>query len=492
MKIDTRLEPMRILYATSEIAPWSKTGGLGDVAASLPPALRRLGLDVRLLTPYYPALRRAFPHATVVTRTSHLGGHYPEAILRAATTADGTPLLLIDCAAYFDRPGTPYVDPHHRDWPDNHLRFGLLSRIAAWLGSTDCAPNLRCDIVHCNDWQTGLAPVYLHADRHAHARTVMTVHNLAFHGGFSHDVLHALALPESRWRFDGVEFHGKLSFLKAGLQYADGITTVSPTYAREMLTDEEGLGLAPLLRYRKEHLTGILNGIDLREWNPASDPSIVMKYDRDHLDRKAANKRALRQEFGLAMEDVPLLGVVSRFATQKGLDLLPPIAHELLALPAQLVVLGSGEPSLEREFLALAEAHPGWVAIHIGFDETLAHHIQAGADIFLMPSRFEPCGLAQMHALRYGTLPVVRATGGLADTVHDCDDPAVSPDTANGFAFGAATSTALLMALRRAAATWHDPPRWRRLQRNAMMGDYGWERPARAYHDVYACVHEHV
>lgn len=476
---------LRVLFATSELAPWSKTGGLGDVAAALPPALRKLGLDICVLTPCYPSLRKAFPHAEVVLHCRHLGGHYPNAMLRLATLPDGTPLLLLDCPAYYERPGSPYADPHHHDWPDNHLRFGLLSRVAAWLGSAHAPPELRVDIVHCNDWQTGLAPAYLHIDRQSPARTVMTVHNLAFHGSFAHGVLHELGLPSSCWRFDGVEFHGKLSFLKAGLQYADALTTVSPTYAQEIMTDEGGMGLAPLLRYRRSHLSGILNGIDTTEWNPATDAHLAENYDASHLDAKSVNKSALRRELGLSLgDDVPLLAIVSRLAWQKGLDLLLPIATELAALPAQLVVLGSGDATLERELAALSQRHAGSIAVRIGFDDSLAHRLYAGADIFLMPSRFEPCGLAQMQALRYGTLPVVRATGGLADTVTDGDvrDGAMG----NGFVFHEASAAELLAAIRRAVAAWRDAPRWRQLQRNGMLRDFSWDNPAREYLRLYA------
>lgn len=473
---------MRVIFATSEIAPWSKTGGLGDVAAALPCALHRLGVDVRVLTPCYPSLHRAFPHAAVVARCHHLGGHFPAVTLRAAALPNGTPLLLLDCPEYYDRHGGPYANAQHHDWPDNHLRFGLLSRVAAWLGSGDAPPDLRSDIVHGNDWQAGLAPVYLHADHRCHASSIMTVHNLAFHGSFAHATLHELGLPASCWRFDGVEFHGKLSFLKAGLQYADALTTVSPSYADEICNDEGGMGLAPLLRYRRAQLSGILNGIDTAEWNPADDPHIAACYDMDRLDVKATNKAALQREFGLAVRnDLPLLGVVSRLTWQKGLDLLPPIAADVAALPAQLVVLGSGDAVLEREFTAMAMRHAERCAVRISFDEALAHRIIAGADMFLMPSRFEPCGLAQMQALRYGTLPVVRATGGLADTVVDGD-----PASANGFRFQEATSDALLSAIRRAAETWRDVTVRRRLQRNGMSRDSSWLKPARDYLALYA------
>lgn len=480
---------LKILFVTPELAPWVKTGGLGDIAASLPPALCRLGLDLHVLTPCYPALREAFPDAPVIAYLQKLGGLYPDVTIRSAAAPDGTPLLLIDCPEYYARPGNPYLDPQRNDWPDNHLRFGLLSRIAAWFGSGECALDWHCDVIHCNDWQTGLTPTYLHYLTSARAKTVMTIHNLAFQGLFPRTALQELDLPQNSWSMDGVEFYGHLSFLKAGLQHADAITTVSPNYAKEILTDETGMGLAGLLRHRKDSLFGILNGIDTLEWNPAADKRIAVRYDSDSLDDKTGNKAALRKEFGLVADDrIPLLGVVSRLTQQKGLDLLPLIADALAALPAQLALLGSGDPRQEQDFIALTKAYPGRFAVHLGFDEGLAHRIEAGADIFLMPSRFEPCGLSQMHSLRYGTPPIVRATGGLADTVADCNDASLKSGTANGFVFQDATADALLATIRRAVTVWHSPRRWRQLQRNGMACNFGWDKPAQEYVNLYTAL----
>ena len=475
---------MKVLFATSEIAPWVKTGGLGDVAAALPAALRAAGVDMRVLVPAYPALRQAFPKAKQVARPHWLGGLLPSCALLEATTEDGTPLLLLDFPPYFERAGNPYLTPEGKDWRDNHLRFGLLSRVAAWLGSEAGTLEWRPDVVHCNDWQTGLAPAYLRYLPGAAAKTLMTIHNLAFQGLFDHASLFELGLPDSAWQLEGVEYFGHLSFLKAGLRLADAITTVSPSYAEEIRTDGEGMGMAGLLRFRAAALTGILNGID-GAWDPATDAHLVAPfatYDAKHLAAKAANKRALQTQAGLAEDAaVPLFGVVSRLTQQKGLDLLAEIAAEVLVLPAQLVVLGSGERALETAFAELAQRHPGRCAVRIGFDEALAHRIEAGADAFLMPSRFEPCGLNQMYSLRYGTPPVVRATGGLADTVIDAADAA----RGNGFAFAEPTAEALLATIRRAAAAFADKPRWQRLQKNGMAGDYSWAAPARRYAELY-------
>lgn len=476
---------MKILFVTPELAPWVKTGGLGDVSAALPPALRQAGADVRVLLPWYPALQQAFPNASAVAPVPPLGGLLPGALLRQAIAPDGTPLLLLDCPEYYARPSNPYLGPDGLDWPDNHLRFGLLSRVAAWLGSTDCPLDWQCDLLHCNDWQTGLAPAYLRYLPGARARTLITVHNLAFQGLFGQTALAALGLPPAAWSMVGVEYHGYLSFLKAGLQHADGIATVSPGYAREVQTPEEGMGLDGLLRHRRDSLLGILNGIDTKIWDPARDPHIPHPYDALHLEGKALNKSALQRELGLAeAPDRPLLGVVSRLTHQKGLDLLVTSASKILDLPVQLVVLGNGDKTLEQEFLALAKDHSGQVAVRIGFDEGLAHRIEAGADLFLMPSRFEPCGLNQMYSQRYGTPPLVRATGGLADTVTDCNPEAANG--ASGFVFQEARGADFLAAVERAVAAWRNKTLWRRLQLNGMTRDWSWHAPAREYLAYYA------
>ncbi len=473
---------MKILFATSEIAPWVKTGGLGDVAGALPAALRAAGHDVRVLVPAYPALLQGFPDAAEIARPHWLGGLLPTPGLREALAPDGTPLLLLDYPPYFARPGNPYLGPEGRDWLDNHLRFGLLSRVAAWIGADASTLEWQPEVIHCHDWQTGLAPAYLNYLPGRRAKSLLTVHNLAFQGLFDHASLFELGLPDAAWGMHGVEYYGYLSFLKAGLQHADAITTVSPSYAREIQTDAEGMGMAGLLRHRSGQLTGILNGIDTTLWNPAADPHLEQAYSARRLEGKAANKAALQAQIGLEQRtDLPLLAVVSRLTEQKGLDLLLEVAPQILKLPAQLVVLGSGGHALEHGWTALARKHKSRCAVNIGFDEALAHRIEAGADIFLMPSRFEPCGLNQMYSLRYGTPPVVRATGGLADTVID----AIDARHGNGFVFGPATAAALLQAVQRAIAAWHDPGRWRSLQRRGMARDSSWHESARHYVALY-------
>ena len=340
--------------------------------------------------------------------------------------------------------------------------------------------------MHCNDWHTGLAPAYLHFAEAAQVRSVFTIHNIAFQGRFPREALAQLALPARAFAIDGVEYHGKLSFLKAGIQYADALTTVSPTHAREIQSEELGFGLGGLLRHRAPRLSGILNGLDTEQWNPATDAHLAQRYDSATLEAKAANKSALRQRMKLKGDDeIPLFGVVSRLTHQKGLDLLIAIAREVTNLPAQLVVLGSGEKALERQFSAMARALRGRCAAVIGFDEALAHLIEAGADIFVMPSRFEPCGLNQMYSLRSGTPPVVRATGGLADTVVDCNAATLAAGTANGFVFSEPSPQALLAALERAVSAWRDRAQWRQLQLNGMRLDFSWQTSARRYRDLY-------
>ncbi|MDR2839336.1 MAG: glycogen synthase GlgA [Azonexus sp.] len=477
------MKPLSILFATSEMAPWVKTGGLGDVSAALPRALAESGHDVRALLPCYPALRQAFPEATALAEIPALAPALPPARLLAAET-DGLPLLLLDCPPLYDRPGNPYVDVSGHDWPDNAIRFGLLSRVAALLGQAASPIDWRPDIVHGNDWQTALAAAWLHYE--GGAASVVTVHNIAFQGCFGEPLRAELGLPEAAWRFDGVEYHGLLSFLKAGLQLATRLSTVSPSYAREIQDEAFGYALAPLLRHRRDHLHGILNGIDAKLWNPAADPALAASYAANRLAAKRLNKTALQQEMGLdPATDRPLFGVVSRLTEQKGHDLLLAIGDDLPTLPAQLVVLGSGNPALEAGFLALAERLPGQVAVRLGFDENLAHRIEAGADCFLMPSRFEPCGLNQMYSLRYGTPPLVQATGGLADTVVDVSAATLADKSGNGFVMADSSSDALWAAMQRAAAAWSDKRQWLRIQQNGMRCDFSWRHAAADYDSLY-------
>lgn len=469
--------PLRVLYAASECAPWVKTGGLADVTAALPAALVALGTDVRVCLPAYRGLRARASYAVLVAAI--LGADIYETELPSGVKA-----YLVDAPWFFEREGGPYQDAGGRDWPDNPERFGFFSRVCAVLASADSPLAWRPDIFHGHDWQVGLAPAFLQLERTAPAPSIQTVHNLAFQGVFGSEYVSILQLPPKAYAIEGVEFYGQLSFLKGGLHFAHALTTVSPTYAREIQGDAYGCGLQGLLRHRQASLTGIVNGIDDATWNPETDPLIAAPYGRDHLAGKRLNKKALQKQFGLPeIADRPLFGVVSRFAWQKGLDLVVEIAERLVAVPAQLVVLGCGDPELEAAMKGLVERFPHAIAAHVGFDEATAHQIEAGADCFLMPSRFEPCGLNQMYSQRYGTPPIAHATGGLADTI--VDEGAGVIDKTTGFLFAEATSSALWAAIARALSWYGRPPAWHRIMTNAMSQDFGWAKSASRYQDLY-------
>jgi len=479
---------LAVLFATPECAPLIKTGGLADVSAALPAALRGLGIDARVVLPGYRSVRKA-THADARRNLPAVEAIAECGVTRLidAVLPSGVPVIVVEHPSLYDRPGGPYQSESGEDWPDNALRFGLLSKVAAILAGASSPLGWRPDILHCHDWQTGLAPAYLRFAAPAErCGTVFTIHNLAYQGAWSAEWVARLELPAESYSSEGIEFHGRLSFLKAALYYTDAITTVSPTYAREIQSEALGFGLDGLLRWRHDVLSGILNGIDTEEWNPATDPLIARQYDAKALDAKIENKRALQRSLVLAPEPgVPLLGVVSRLVPQKGLDLLANIADAIVALPAQLAVLGSGDSDLERRFLLLATRNPGRIAVRIGFDEALAHLIEAGADAFLMPSRFEPCGMNQMYSQRYGTPPVVRATGGLVDSVVDCNRASIASGMATGFVFDEPDAAAFLAAIKRAIDLYRDRNAWRELQRNGMAKDFGWDRAAREYAEIY-------
>lgn len=476
----------RVLFAAAECVPLVKTGGLADVAGALPAALRRLALDVRVLLPGYPAVRAEMRQPARIARIEPLG-EIPAAELLAGELPDGVPLYAIDCPALYDRAGGPYQDPNGEDWTDNALRFGLLGRVAAWLATNGSASGWRADVLHLNDWHAALAAAYARFSARPRTPVLFTLHNLAFQGLFDARWLARLALPPSAWSIDGLEFHGKLSFLKAGLQYADAITTGSPSYAREIQSAPLGMGLEGLLAARRAVLHGILNGIDTSAWDPRRDPLIAAAFDADSLAGKQANKRALQRRFGLhERADVPLFAMVSRLTEQKGADLVAAYAEELIAAPAQLVVIGTGAQATEQAFRSLAREHAGRIGVHVGFDEALAHLAEAGADLFLMPSRFEPCGLNQMYSQRYGTVPIVGATGGLLDSVVDCTEATLADGSASGFHVRPLDAGGLRSAVARALAAYRDAGRWQKLQRNGMARDFSWARSAGEYARLYA------
>lgn len=474
---------MRILFVASECYPLIKTGGLADVVGALPVALAGHGHEVRVLIPAYPAVRLASTVAESVAFLPDLFGGDGRILL--GQVGENLQVMTVEAPHLFDRPGNPYVNAAGKDWPDNHLRFAALS----WAGSEIAlgrAGGWRPDLVHAHDWQAGLTPAYLSLSDRTRPPVVFTVHNLAFQGVFAPTLLQALRLPQRSFAVDGVEFHGRISFMKAGLHYADHITTVSPTYAWEIQTAEQGMGLDGLLRLRAESLSGIVNGIDEVVWDPATDQALDTLYTARHLTGKAANKTVLQAHFGLDRRaSVPLFCVVSRLTSQKGLDLLLEIVPDLVASGGQLALLGSGESGLEAGFRKAAEAHAGRVGVVIGYDEPLSHRMQAGSDAIIIPSRFEPCGLTQLYGLRYGTLPVVARVGGLADTVIDANEAALRAGVATGFQFAPVTADALRHTVRRAVALFTDRRRWRAMQRRAMASEVGWSGPSAEYARIY-------
>ncbi len=473
---------LSVLSVASEAYPLVKTGGLADVVGALPKALEPEGVHMRTLVPGYPAVVTALDHAEVVAHLPSLFGGDARLL---AGSARGLDILALDAPHLYARGGNPYLASNGTDWPDNGFRFAALSQVAARVG-LGLVPGLRPDVVHCHDWQAGLAPAYLRFAAGARPRTVMTVHNLAFPGLFPAHMMHVLALPPESFALDGVEYYGSVSYLKAGLQYADRITTVSPSYAAEILTPENGMGFDGLLRSRAGALTGIRNGIDEAVWDPAGDPAIAAAYTAATLSHRSGNKKALQARFGLTPSpDALLFGVVSRLSAQKGLDLVLAALPTLIEAGGQLALIGTGDRELENAFKAASGTHPGRIGCFIGYDEALAHLMQAGCDALLVPSRFEPCGLTQLCALRYGAVPVVSRVGGLADTVVDANEMALAGGAATGVMFSPVTAPALEVALRRTAEIFRDPPAWTRLMVAGMATDVSWRGPARRTAQLY-------
>lgn len=457
---------LRVLAVASECFPLVKTGGLADVVGALPAALAGEGIGVTTLVPGYPAVLASLEGEEAVRDWPDVFGG-PARLLRGRTA--GLDLLVLEAAHLFDRPGNPYLGPDGRDWADNPIRFAALGRAAA-----EAADGF--DAVHAHDWQAGLAGAFLRGAR----PLVFTVHNLAFQGRYPAELFPRLGLPAEAFAVEGVEYFGGVGFLKAGLHYADRITTVSPTYAVEIRTPEGGMGLDGLLRHRAAAVSGILNGLDTQEWDPATDPHLAARFSVAEPEGRAANKAALQARFGLE-EGGPLFLFVGRLAWQKGIDLVLDALPALLAEGGQLAILGTGDRGLEARCREAAAAHPGRVGAVIGFDEGLARLGYGGADAVLVPSRFEPCGLAQLCGLRYGAPPVVARVGGLADTVIDANEAALAAGAATGLQFAPPSAEALAGALRRASALWRDGEIWVAMQRNALAADVSWVRSARRY-----------
>lgn len=474
---------IKVLFVTSEITPLIKTGGLADVSGALPAALRAIGVDVRVLLPGYSKVLAQLDNPEIVATFDSLPG-FPPAKLLSDQMENGVPLLVLDCPALYQREAGPYQDASGQDWSDNALRFGLFCKVAAILGSSESPLEWHPDLEHCNDWQAGLTPAYLHFA--GGVPSVMTVHNLAFQGGFPPATVSMLGLPSSSFGIDGLEYYGNLSFLKAGLFYADHLTTVSPHYAREIQQEQLGFGMQGLLATRSDVLTGILNGIDTDEWNPAKDRYLAKKFSVARMAGKAVNKEVLQNKMGLDPDpDVPLLGLVSRFTHQKGLDLLLEIAPSLTRLPAQIVMLGTGDAQMQNIARELSVRYMGKIGAYIGFSEDLSHMIEAGADMFIMPSRFEPCGLNQLYSQRYGTPPIVHATGGLVNSVVDCTPETLRDGTASGFVFSGMSPENLYATIQRAVDLYRDQKSWKALRKNCMSKEFGWETSAEAYLEIY-------
>lgn len=483
---------LRILFVTSEMSPYSKTGGLADISAALPKALGAAGCDVRVVTPLYGFIDTGTFGISERSTNGHLDLRVAEHTLRASVrsvngTARSMTPYFVDCDALYDRPGI-YVDPFTgKDYIDNDYRFVMLARAALALCSQD---DWIPDVVHCNDWQCGVLPLMVSQARRArkgweHVRTVFTIHNMAYQGWFPPETLGRIGNGDEHYFPGGpLEFHGLVNFLKAGVAMADAVNTVSPTYAREIQGSYEfGFGLEGVLRSRPGSVSGILNGIDTDIWNPEADPLIAARFDATSFENKKACKRALCEKAGFHFaDDVPVFAVISRITGQKGFEILGPAIPDILNRPAQFVVLGSGDPYYEHMFYEYARIYPDRFAVKLAYDEELAHAIEAGADFFLMPSRYEPCGLNQMMSMRYGTIPIVRSTGGLADTVVDADE---DYEHGTGFRFHDYHTGALLWAVERALAAYRHQTRKEHIQRNGMHQDFSWARSARQYIELY-------
>ena len=472
----------KILFACSEVHPLIKTGGLADVAGSLPRALKELSQDIRIILPNYQAIKKTEEVRFISTvRVDNLDAN----ILETTLPDSDVIVWLVDCPSLFNVAGNPYVDETGNPWENIAERFTHFCRVVVEVAMDRAHLNWVADVVHCNDWQTGLVPALLSIESNVPS-TVFTIHNMAYQGMFPPDDFDTLNLPKQLWHPEGVEFHEMLSFIKGGLSYASRITTVSPTYALEIQTPEFGYGLEGLLSHKHQILKGIINGMDLEQWNPETDSSISEPYSVTTLANKMINKTSLQARSSLPVnKSVPVFGLISRLVEQKGVDLVIDCLAEMVEMPMQFILLGSGDKSVEQKLLNFSRLYPKKVSVTIGYNEALAHQIEAGVDIFLMPSRFEPCGLNQMYSQRYGTIPVVRETGGLADTVEDAMPRSLANNTASGISFKEATPGALLEAVKRAMLLYNDKKTWKKIQTTAMEKDFSWKNSAEQYLTLY-------
>jgi len=477
---------MKVLHAAAEVFPLVKTGGLADVLGALPQALIEEGADVRLVLPGLPAIKEGLQNRVLVRDVGALFGAGTVSLWLGRLGDSGVSAYMVDAPFLYQRPGNPYLSADGSEWVDNAQRFALLGWVSAHLATGELDENWCPDVLHVHDWHAAMACAYIAANPAASVATVFTVHNLAYQGLFDLADFRLLGLPARLMTPTGLEFHGQFSFMKAGLTYADRVTTVSPSYAREMATEEFGCGLEGVIRARGADVSGILNGVDGEIWNPATDMGLASTYTASTIDGKAKCKASLQKSLGLRGDPKALLFcVVSRLTSQKGLDLVLSALPILLAEGAQLAVQGNGDAKLETAFKAAAVANPGRIAVRLGYDEAFAHQMIAGADAMLVPSRFEPCGLTQLYALRYGTVPVVRRVGGLSDTVVDTNAESLRNDQATGFHFGPATSEALAHAMKEGIRIFAQPMVWRQIMIRGMTQSFSWKEAARQYLALY-------
>ncbi len=475
----------RILFATSEAHPLIKTGGLADVAGALPIALQNLGCDIRIVLPAYGDVLERYKSLETVAEF-YLPGTAGKIILRATQLSDSTvKVLLVDHPAAFARKGNPYVDEHGEPWPDNAERFTLFCKVIQLIALDQVQLDWKPDLVHCNDWQSALVPALLKQIPSA-PPSLFTIHNLAYQGLFPQSTFNTLGLAPALWAPHALEFHGHLSFIKGGLVFADRINTVSTQYAKEIQTPELGYGLEGLLQHRQHVLSGIVNGIDGAVWNPQTDTLISQNYSSTTLSKKKVNKLALQKLYKLpANKDALLLGFVGRLVEQKGIDLIIELLKTIEDLPIQFCLLGTGDKQYQQTLTKIAKQNPNQVGVNIGYNEKLAHQIEAGVDVFLMPSRFEPCGLNQLYSLRYGTVPIVHNVGGLADTVIDTTPETIKNNTATGFVFNQPTIEALRQSVDQALEIYTKSRTWQKLMKNGMKAQFTWEKSAKEYLNLY-------
>jgi starch synthase len=477
---------MKILFASSEATPLIKTGGLADVAGSLPAALNHIGEDCRLILPGYPDVLEKADNLKSLAELEIAGEKSPIHLLMGSSGPHKVPLYVVDAPHMFKRPGNPYLSPEGVNWPDNADRFSLFCHAVAAFARGRVEHDWKPDVVHANDWQTGLIAPLLSTETDRPA-TLFTIHNLAYQGLFDHSTFQRLGISDHLWSYEHLEFHGQLSFIKGGIALSDRVNTVSPTYAAEIKTAEFGYGLEGLLNHRKDHFSGVLNGIDYHAWDPLTDKHIDTPFSAEGFSEKSNNKLALQREYGLPVDErIQLFGYIGRLVDQKGVDLILQVLPGIMDAGAQMVMLGSGNKDLEHALEKISNRYHSRVGVFIGYDEGLSHRIEAGCDCFLMPSRFEPCGLNQMYSLRYGTVPIVRRTGGLADTVVDVTPSTLSNGSATGFVFDNADGNSLWGAVEHAINFYRRSiTDWEILARTGMQQDFSWEASAQHYLELY-------